>query len=326
MRRGAHWRAGRRPGNSHRLLVIAPLRHPRPTKLNGMEDGMRIGLLSFGPEEFATLHETCVEAGHTPLVYAYSRSLRPRTATDDDAARAAGRITAALPEGIDLLLPGSSEGLGAALRGYHLDLVVCYGFSWRLPPSVLSVPRYGVINVHCSLLPKYRGPAPVLWAIRNGDAELGVTVHRMNEEFDAGPILAQQAGVPLPDDVTPGRLWSGLAPALRAVLRRALHRVRDPEAGEPQTTAGVSYAGLMEPEFFRLDTTKPASEIHHQVRTCRFMGPQAAPVAVVDGSRRRILRTSLTPADGWRLDCGDGSLWITASELMEPHGREDGND
>ncbi|MGW1376241.1 methionyl-tRNA formyltransferase [Streptomyces sp. NPDC002446] len=281
---------------------------------------MRIGLLSFGPAEFAALHETCVEAGHRPLVYAYSRSLRPRTAADDGAAQAAGRITAALPGGIDLLLPGSSEGLGTALRGYDLDLVVCFGFSWRLPRSVLSVPRYGVVNVHCSMLPKYRGPAPVLWAIRNGDAELGVTAHRMNEEFDAGPILAQRAGVPLPDDVTPGRLWDGLSPVLREVVRGALRRVRDPAAGEPQTAAGVSYAGLMEPEFFTLDTTKAASELHNQVRTCRFMGPQSAPVATVNGRRRRVLRTSLTPADGCRLDCADGSLWITASEPVEADG------
>lgn len=275
---------------------------------------MRIGLISFGPAEFATMRETCVGSGHDPVVYAYSRSMRPRTATDKGATHAAGRITAALPAGTDLLLPGSSEGLGAALCGYGLDLLVCYGFSWRLPRAVLRIPRYGVLNVHCSMLPKYRGPAPVLWAIRNGDPHLGVTVHRMDEQFDAGPILAQQEGIPIPDEVTPENLWTGLAPVLRDLLAVALDRAPDPSAGEPQATDGVSYAGLMEPEFSVVDTTKAAREVHNQVRTFRFMGPHLGPVATVAGRSLKVLGTSLTPADGPRLDCADGPVWVTDSE------------
>lgn len=274
---------------------------------------MRIGLLSFGVDEFAALHDTCVECGHEPVVYAYSRSMRPRTATDADAVAAVGRITAALPAGTDLLLPGSARGLGAALRGYALDLVVCYGFSWRLPRSVLDIPRYGVLNIHSSMLPKYRGPAPVLWAIRNGDTHLGVSVHRMNEEFDAGPLLAQQDGVPIPDDVTQETLWANLAPVLRGLLASALDRASDPSAGEPQSVVSASYAGLLEPEFFVVDPAKAAREVHNQVRTFRFMGAGRGPVATVDGRRLKVLRTSLTPADGLRLDCADGPVWITSS-------------
>lgn len=285
--------------------------------LTCMVDGMRIGLISFGVAEFAALHETCVDAGHDPVVYAYSRSMRPRTATDEGAANAVGRIAAALPPGTDLLLPGSSEGLGVALRGYDLDLLVCYGFSWRLPRSVLAIPRYGVVNIHCSMLPKYRGPAPVLWAIRNGDPHLGVTIHRMTEEFDAGPIIAQQDGIPIADDVTSENLWTDLSPVLRSLLSVALDRVRDPSVGEQQSAAGVSHAGLMEPEFSVVDTAKTACEVHNQVRTFRFMGPGLGPVATVTGRPLKILGTSLTPTDGPRLDCTDGPIWITASELVE---------
>jgi len=285
-----------------------------------MVDGMRIGLVSFGVAEFAALHETCVEAGHAPVFYAYSRSMRPGTATDEGAADVTGRITAALPAGTDLLLPGTSEGLGAALHGYALDLLVCYGFSWRLPRSVLGIPRYGVVNVHCSMLPKYRGPAPVLWAIRNGDPYLGVTIHRMNEEFDAGPILVQQDGIPIPDDVTPENLWTGLSPVLRGLLAAALHRAPDPSAGEPQATDGVSHAGLMEPEFSVVDTAKTAREVHNQVRTFRFMGPHLGPVATVGGRPLKVLGTSLTPTDGPRIDCADGPVWITASESVSANG------
>lgn len=289
-------------------------------RLTYMADSMRIGLISFGAAEFAALHDTCVNAGHDPVVYAYSRSMRPRTATDESAARASGRITAALPAGTDLLLPGSPEGLGAALRGYDLDLVACYGFSWRLPRSVLNIPRYGVINVHCSMLPKYRGPAPVLWAIRNGDPHLGVTVHRMNEEFDAGPVLAQKDGIPIPDDVTPESLWTGLSPVLRGLLSAALERAPDPSAGEPQAADGISHAGLMEPEFSVVDTMQTAREVHNQVRTFRFMGPHLGPTATVGGRPLKILGTSLTPADGPRLDCADGPVWITDSEPVAADG------
>lgn len=288
--------------------------------LTCMADGMRIGLISFGVEEFAALRETCVGAGHDPVVYAYSRSMRPGTATDEGAAGIAGRITAALPAGTDLLLPGSSERLGTALRGYDLDLLICYGFSWRLPRSVLGIPRYGMVNVQCSMLPQYRGPAPVLWAIRNGDPHLGVTVHRMNEEFDAGPVLAQQDGIPIPDDVTPESLWTDLSPVLRGLLAVALDRAPDPLAGEPQAADGVSHAGLMEPEFSVVDTTKTAREVHNQVRTFRFMGPRLGPVATVGGRSLKVLGTSLTPADGPRLDCADGPVWITAPEPVAANG------
>ncbi len=278
---------------------------------------MRIGLISLGVVEFAALRETCVDAGHDPVVYAYSRSMRPRTTTDEYAVRVVGEIVAALPPGMDLLLPGSSQGLGAGLRGYDLDLLVCYGFSWRLPQSVLCIPRYGVINIHPSMLPKYRGPAPVLWAIRNGDTHLGVSVHRMDEEFDTGPVLAQQDGIPIPDDATPERLWNRMSSVVHGLLTVALDRVRDPSAGEPQAVDGVSHAGLMEPEFSVVDTMKTAREVHNQVRTFRFMGPNRGPVATIDGRPMRVLRTSLTPGAGLPLACADGPVWITALEPAE---------
>jgi methionyl-tRNA formyltransferase len=139
---------------------------------------------------------------------------------------------------MDLLLPGTAEGLADALGGYRLDLLVVYGFNWKLPASVLRSPRSGVINVHSSLLPRYRGPAPVLWAIRNGDAEIGLTVHRMDEQFDTGPILAQRGGIALEEDVTPQLLWQRVRPVLdeeargrwRSVAAR-MFRTRDGFAG-----------------------------------------------------------------------------------------------
>jgi len=94
-------------------------------------------------------------------------------------------IVVDIPPGMDLLLPGSTSTIGALLAGYEPDLMLVFGFNWHLPRETLTVPRFGVLNVHPSALPRYRGPSPVLWAIRNGDPFMGITVHRMTERIDA---------------------------------------------------------------------------------------------------------------------------------------------
>lgn len=279
---------------------------------------MRIALASFGVDEFATLHDTCVRAGHMPVAYVYCRSMRPRSRTDSHAGAVTGRIVEALPPGMDLLLPGSAEGLAEALAGYRLDLLVVYGFSWRLPAALLGTPRFGVINVHSSLLPRYRGPAPVLWAIRNGDAEIGVTIHRMDEHFDTGPILAQRGGIPVPEDVTPRGLWLGIQPVLTDLLTVALDWVVADDPGRPQGEVGASYAGFIEPEFSTVDWSRTAWEVHNQVRMFRFMGPDHAPLARVGDRWLTIGRTSLEPVRGLRVECADGPIWIVESTPAQP--------
>jgi methionyl-tRNA formyltransferase len=219
---------------------------------------------------------------------------------------------------MDLLLPGTAEGLADALGGYRLDLLVVYGFNWRLPAAVLRTPRSGVINIHSSLLPKYRGPAPVLWAIRNGDAEIGLTVHRMDEQFDRGPILAQRGGIPLDEDVTPQRLWRRVSPVLADVLTVALDLVTKGYPGVPQDDAGASYAGFLEPEFSVVDWSRTSAQVHNQVRMFGFMGPAHAPVAEVGDRWLKVLRTRLEPADGIRVECADGPIWIVESAPAQP--------
>lgn len=279
---------------------------------------MRVALATFGPDEFETLHAACISAGHEPVAYVHCRSMKPRSPTDARAAEVVGRLTEALPAGMDLLLPGTAEGLADALAGYRLDLLVVYGFNWKLPAAVLRTPSAGVINIHSSLLPKYRGPAPVLWAIRNGDAEIGLTVHRMDERFDTGPILAQQGGIPLDDDVTPQGLWQRIRPVLGEVLGTALDLVAQGEPGVAQVDADASHAGFMEPEFSVVDRSRTAAQVHNQVRMFRFMGPRHAPVAEVGDRWLKVLRTRLEPAVGIRLECADGPVWIVESAPAQP--------
>ena len=102
---------------------------------------MRVGLATFGTDEFAVLHATCVAAGHDPVAYVYCRPMKPKGRTAARTAAVAGRPAEALPAGMDLLLPGTAEGLADALAGYRLDLLVVYGFNWRPPAAVLRTPR-----------------------------------------------------------------------------------------------------------------------------------------------------------------------------------------
>ncbi|GGK86411.1 hypothetical protein GCM10012284_20810 [Mangrovihabitans endophyticus] len=275
---------------------------------------MRVALATFGVDEFAVLHAACVDAGHVPVAYVYCRSMRLNSHTDAQAAEGAARIIEALPPGMDLLLPGAADGLASALAGYRLDLLMVYGFNWKLPASVLGTPRFGVVNIHTSLLPRYRGPAPVLWAVRNGDPEIGVTIHRMDDRFDSGPVLVQRGGIPLDEDVTPGRLWTRIRPVIRDLVVDALGMVASQNPGTPQDDSGASSAGFIEPEFSVVDWSRSAREVHNQVRMFAFMGRDHAPVAEVGGRWLAVLRTRLEPADGIRVECADAPIWIEESE------------
>lgn len=129
--------------------------------MSSASGGMRILLASMGAQEFSLLHATCEAAGHLPVAYVYSRSMRPRRPADAYAVSKVTEILEGVPCGVDLLLPADPAGLRDCLLGYRPDLLVLYGFNWILPPSVFGVPRFGTMNIHPSLLPLYRGPAPV---------------------------------------------------------------------------------------------------------------------------------------------------------------------
>lgn len=279
-----------------------------------MNDSLRICVISSGPDEFSTIHAACADSGHRPVAYFYGRSLRSGGPNLDDAGEMTASILNAVPQGMDLLLPGNIEGLALALEGYRPDLLIVFGFAWKLPRSVLDIPRLGAINVHVSMLPEYRGPAPLLWAIRNGDSTAGITIHRMDEDFDTGNVLAQRDGLPLADDISWQTYCVEAMPATYELLRTALARVVAGEPGEPQDDVRASYAGFMEEGFAFIRWSDDARTIHDQVRTHRFMRSPDRPVAEVDGERLHVKRTSLESAEGIRVVCGDGKpLWITES-------------
>jgi methionyl-tRNA formyltransferase len=275
---------------------------------------VRIVLIADRDTVFHALHATCARAGHTVAAYVHARSSKPGGALAVNAEKRITRILRSIPPGTDLLLPGSATGLADSLPGYRPDLIVAFGLMWRLPVSVLHVPRLGAVNVHASLLPRYRGPIPVHWAVRNGDPECGVTVHRMAETFDTGNIMAQRGGIALADDPSFTAITAEIVSVAQELLVTTLSRLAAGEQGEPQDERSGSYGGWMEPEFSMVDWSKTAREIHNQVRTFRYgMDTGRGPLAEVNGAWIRVLRTSVTQASGTRMECADGPIWVTAS-------------
>lgn len=261
----------------------------------------------------ASIDRVLREAGHEPVAV-----LTTRRAVDEGPGRQQFflRLFSESPRDLDVLVPANSKRIAPLVEPYGPDLVVCCAFPWLIPPEALVVPRLGAINMHPSLLPRWRGPFPVAWAIRCGE-DLGSTVHRMDAGYDTGPILAQ-GRVPFEDEWS----WPELGPKLEALeaelLRQALERLAAGDEGEPQQATDEPYAGEFEKEYVWVDWSKPVDEVLRQIRAWQFVGTargrERGPLAEIDGEKVRILRASRDGAGGPESECADGSVRITASE------------
>jgi methionyl-tRNA formyltransferase len=149
-------------------------------------------------------------------------------------------LTLAWERGLPVLAVGSFTRALENLAALEPGLICVSCFSRIIPPALLNLPPHGAINLHPSLLPRYRGPAPLFWQFKNGETHGGVTVHFMNERLDAGDILLQEP-VPFPDGMTAGEALHALAQAGSGLVVRALDLIRrgDPPRTpqpEPQST------------------------------------------------------------------------------------------
>lgn len=152
------------------------------------------------------------------------------------------------------------------LRRENADIFVVAAFGQLLPKTILEMPRFGCINIHGSLLPAYRGAAPVQWAVLDGQKEAGDTIMQMNEGLDTGDILMQES-IPLSADETAGSLYDKLSSMGGPLLLKALDAM---EAGTvtpvPQGDSGTHYAKMLRKEMGNIDWTKSAEEIGRLVR------------------------------------------------------------
>lgn len=279
---------------------------------------MRVVIASYGAAQFRFLGDTLARMGHVPIAYIASRSMRPSTLSEPDLLAAIRAIVTDLPRGMDLLLPGGTRTIGSLLASYRPDVVLVFGFNWRLPRDVLEVPRLGVLNVHPSVLPKYRGPSPVPWAIRNGDAFMGITVHRMTEHIDAGPILAQADDLPIPDEVASEHVWDLTTGALPNLLGEALERVSRGDPGMPQDESMATYAGFPTSDWYRVTWSGGRRDLHNQIRALRFLTSGRGPVVEFQDRTVQVLGTSLNENGSVRIECEDGPLWVTVTHRDLP--------
>jgi methionyl-tRNA formyltransferase len=272
---------------------------------------LRVVLVTQVAEAAHGVSELLRALGHEPVAVLCSREHAGRYGNAFDT------LVRDAPAGLDVVVPASRERMAPLLRAYEPDTFLCFGFPWKIRPDALAVPRLGAVNGHPSLLPRYRGPSPVAWAIRNGDDEIGFTLHRMDAELDTGAVLAQTT-MPLDDEHRYDELQDKFAGIVGDLLPRALERLEAGDPGDAQDDSLASSAPFFGSDYVRIDWDEPRAEIYRQVKAWRFAsfrpGERGA-LADLDGETVRILRTSLDPVAGARaVTCGDGTIWVVETE------------
>lgn len=201
-----------------------------------------------------------------------------------------------------------------AFRALEADAAVVVAYGLILPRAVLEAPTHGCLNIHASLLPRWRGAAPIHRAVLSGDAETGVCIMRMEQGLDTGPVLLRAAEAVGPEDTT-GDLHDRLAALGGRLIVSAVERMgRLPETPQPET--GACYAAKIDKGEARIDWSRPAGEVD---RLIRGLSPFPGAWCEIDGERVKLLRSRLATgegAPGTRLDgltvaCGTGAVEIT---------------
>jgi methionyl-tRNA formyltransferase len=210
------------------------------------------------------------------------------------------------------------------LRQLAPDLIVVVAFGQILPKSVLEIPRYGCINVHASLLPRYRGAAPINKAIIDGETETGVTTMYMDVGLDTGDMLIKRT-TPIGELETAGQVHDRLALLGREAMEETLRRLcAGTLTAQKQDDALSNYAPMLKKEDGRIDWRRSARQIHNQVRG---LDPWPGAYTTLKGEVLKIAKTvpetgSGTPgsvvsatADGVRIACGEGVLQVGELQL-----------
>jgi len=199
----------------------------------------------------------------------------------------------------------------ARLAEWRPELIVVAAFGQILPGPVLDLPPYGCLNVHASLLPRYRGAAPIAAAILNGDNATGVTIMRMDEGLDTGPILAQAAWPIAPEDTT-GSLIGKLAELGARLLIETLDGwLGGAIQAHPQDDAQATYCRPLDKADGLVDWSRSAAHLDRQVRAC---DPWPGAYTTWQGQRLKVLRAR--PLPGWRGEGPPGQVQEVGERIV----------
>jgi methionyl-tRNA formyltransferase len=271
---------------------------------------------------------TLLERGHH-VVAVYTQPDRP--------AGRGRKLTAspvkqyALEQNLPVHQPGSLRGAEGELAALNPDAMVVVAYGLLLPKPVLAVPRYGCINVHASLLPRWRGAAPIARAIEAGDRETGVGIMQMEAGLDTGPVLLERR-IPIRDDDTTATLEQRLALLGAEALGDALDQlVQGKLVPRPQHHADACYASKLQKGETKIDWSQSARQIHRKIRalnpwpvasttwrgeTLRLWNAGAPIDSVASTAPGTVIAAD---SDGIVVTTGDGALAIT--QLQAPGGK-----
>ena len=271
-------------------------------------------LIFMGSPEFAapTL-DAILDAGHE-VAAVYCRP--PRPAGRGGRERRVPAHARALERGLEVRHPANFRDPAerAAFAAIKADAAVVAAYGLLLPPEMLDAPARGCLNVHASLLPRWRGAAPVQRAIMAGDSRTGVCIMQMAEGLDAGPVLLR-ADTPIGDGETAGELGGRLAQMGATLMAEALRRL-DGLAAEPQDEAAATRAPKIRKDEAAIDWNRPAAEVDRRIR-----GLSPFPGAWTEIAERRVKLLASRPAegggaagtvldDGPTIACADGAVRI----------------
>lgn len=268
------------------------------------------------PDFSVPVLDALVAAGHE-LACVYCQPARPAGRGRKDRASPVEARARAL--GLPVRHPTSLRGAEAqaAFAALEADVAVVVAYGLILPQPVLDAPRRGCLNIHASLLPRWRGAAPIHRAVMAGDAETGICIMRMEAGLDTGPVLLREV-TPIGPEETTGELHDRLSAMGARLIVQALDRLDD-LVPEPQPEAGVTYAAKVDKAEARLDWTRPAAETAHRING---LSPFPGAWCLAGGERLKLLRARVACGEGapgqvlegLTIACGSGAVTILEAQ------------
>ena len=273
-------------------------------------------IVFMGTPDFSVPILQALAAQHE-IVAVYSQP--PRPAGRGKAERKSPMQQCAEALGLPVRHPVSLRTQSAAedFAQLQCDVAVVVAYGLILPPSILQAPKRGCLNIHASLLPRWRGAAPIHRAILAGDAETGICIMQMDEGLDTGAVLQRQA-TPIRAEETTADLHDRLSTVGADLILQALDRLPDLPL-QPQSAEGVTYAAKIDKAEARIDWTLPADQVDRQIRG---LSPFPGAWTMVGDERLKLLRSRLAQGagaagqvlHGMTIACGSGAVEITEAQ------------